>query len=61
MINVMPGLGVAIKIVSRPNIVLDSGGKPVGVTTYGRHAIEERVPIATVRGLDDLVFDLEPM
>ncbi len=42
-------------------IVLDSGGKPVGVTTYGRHAIEERVPIATVRGLDDLVFDLEPM
>lgn len=42
-------------------LVIDRDGNPVGVTSYGLHAIEERVPIAFVRGLDDLTFDMEPI
>lgn len=42
-------------------LVIDKEGNPVGVTSYGIHAIEERCPIAFVPGLDDLAFDMQPL
>lgn len=42
-------------------LVIDKDGNPIGVTSYGIHAIEERAPIAYVRGLGDLAFDMEPL
>lgn len=42
-------------------LVIDKDGNPVGVTSYGLHAIEERAPIAFVRGLDEMVFQMEPL
>lgn len=35
-------------------IVIDKEGTPVGVTSYGKHYIENLSPIAFVEGLDDL-------
>lgn len=42
-------------------LVIDREGEPVGVTSYGLHAIEERAPIAFVPGMDNLVFTMEPL
>ncbi len=42
-------------------LVIDKDGNPVGVTQYGLHAIEERAPIAFVRGLDEMAFTMEPL
>lgn len=42
-------------------LVIDKDGNPVGVTSYGVHAIEERAPIAFVRGLEDLNLTMEPL
>lgn len=42
-------------------LVIDKDGDPVGVTSYGLHAIEERAPIAFVPGLEDLVFTMEAL
>ena len=42
-------------------LVIDKEGQPIGVTSYGIHAIEERAPIAFVRGLDDLNLTMEPL
>jgi hypothetical protein len=42
-------------------LVIDKDGEPVGVTAYGVNAIGERAPIAFVRGLDDLAFEMEPL
>jgi len=42
-------------------LVIDKDGEPVGVTSYGLHAIEERAPIAFVPGIDGLVFNMEPI
>lgn len=42
-------------------LVIDREGNPVGVTSYGLHSIEERAPIAFVRGLDELTFVMEPL
>jgi hypothetical protein len=42
-------------------LVIDKDGNPVGVTSYGLHAIEERAPIAFVRGLDEMVFQMEAL
>jgi len=42
-------------------LVLDKEGLPVGVTSYGLHAIEERAPIAFVRGLEELNLTMEPL
>jgi len=42
-------------------LVIDKDGNPVGVTSYGIHAIEERAPIAFVRGLEDLNLTMEPL
>jgi len=42
-------------------LVIDKEGDPVGVTSYGLHALEERAPIAFVRGLDDLNLTMEPI
>ena len=42
-------------------MVIDKDGDPVGVTSYGLHAIEERSPIAFVPGIDDLVFTMEAL
>lgn len=42
-------------------LVIDKSGEPVGVTSYGLHAIEDRAPVAFVRGLDDLIFEMEPL
>jgi len=40
-------------------LVIDKNGEPVGVTSYGLHAIEERAPVAFVHGLDGLSFDMQ--
>lgn len=42
-------------------LVINNEGEPVGVTSYGLHAIEERAPIAFVRGLEELEFTMEPL
>ena len=42
-------------------LVIDKDGNPVGVTSYGLHAIEERAPIAFVGGLDSLDLTMEPL
>jgi rRNA maturation protein Rpf1 len=42
-------------------MVIDKEGNPVGVTSYGLHYIEERAPIAYVRGLDEMVFQMESL
>lgn len=42
-------------------LVIDQNGNPIGVTSYGLHAIEERAPIAFVPGLSDLTFDMQPL
>ena len=42
-------------------LVIDKEGNPIGVTSYGLHAIEERAPIAFVRGLDGLNLTMEPL
>lgn len=42
-------------------LVIDKEGDPIGVTSYGLHAIEERAPIAYVRGLDDLNLTMEAL
>ena len=42
-------------------LVIDKDGQPIGVTSYGVHAIEERAPIAFVRGLDEINLTMEPL
>lgn len=42
-------------------LVVDKEGNPVGVTSYGLHAIEERAPVAFVRGLENLDLTLEAL
>ena len=42
-------------------LVIDKDGNPVGVTSYAIHAIEERAPIAFVRGIAEMSFDMEPL
>lgn len=42
-------------------LVIDKNGEPIGVTSYGVHAIEERAPIAFVPGLEDLTFTMVPL
>lgn len=42
-------------------LVIDKEGDPIGVTSYGLHAIEERAPIAFVRGLEELHLAMEPL
>jgi len=42
-------------------LVIDKDGNPIGVTSYSLHAIEERAPIAFVRGLDTLSLTMEPL
>lgn len=42
-------------------LVIDKDGEPVGVTSYGLHAIEERAPVAFVPGLDGLAFDMQSL
>lgn len=42
-------------------LVIDRDGEPTGVTSYGLHAIEERVPIAFVRGFEEMSFQMEPL
>lgn len=42
-------------------LVIDKDGEPTGVTSYGLHAIEERVPIAYVRGFEELSLMMEPI
>jgi hypothetical protein len=42
-------------------LVIDKNGDPVGVTSYGLHAIEERAPIAFVRGIEELRLTMEPL
>lgn len=41
--------------------VIDKDGEPIGVTSYGLHAIEERAPIAFVSGLENLNLKMEPL
>lgn len=42
-------------------MVVNKDGDPVGVTSYGLHAIEERTPMAFVPGLENLTFFMEPV
>jgi hypothetical protein len=37
-------------------IVVDKHGNPVGITNYGMHSLDERMPIAFCEGLDALEF-----
>jgi len=42
-------------------VIIDKDGNPIGVTSYGIHYIEERAPIAFVRGLEELNLQMEPL
>lgn len=42
-------------------LVIDQNGQPIGVTSYCQRSIEERAPIAFVRGLDDMDLTMEPL
>lgn len=42
-------------------LIIDKNGDPVGVTSYGLHAVEGRAPIAFVTGLDGMTFNMEPL
>jgi len=42
-------------------LVIDKDGNPMGVTSYGLHTMEERAPIAFVRGLDEMEFQMEAL
>lgn len=42
-------------------LVIDKDGNPVGVTSYGLHAIEDRAPVAFVSGLEDLNLTMQPL
>lgn len=42
-------------------LIIDKDGEPIGVTSYGLHAIEERTPIAFVRGLEEMSLMMEPV
>lgn len=42
-------------------LVIDRNGNPVGVTSYALHYIEERAPIAFVRGLDEMNLQMESL
>ncbi len=42
-------------------LIIDRDGNPTGVTSYGLHSIEERAPIAFVRGLDEMNLVMEPL
>ena len=55
---------VLLAITEKDNclmIVIDKKGNPIGVTSYGLHYIEERAPIAFVRGLEELNLTMEPL
>jgi hypothetical protein len=55
---------VLIAVTKKDNclmLVIDREGDPVGVTSYGLHAIEERAAIAFVPGFEDLTFTMEPV
>jgi hypothetical protein len=57
-------MGVLIAITARENcllLIIDREGDPVGVTSYGLHAIEERCPVAFVEGLESLHFKMVPI
>lgn len=42
-------------------LVIDREGEPVGVTSYGLHAIEERAPIAFVPGFESMNLTMEAL
>ncbi len=42
-------------------MVLNKDGCPVGVTHYGVHAMEDRMPIGFVHGLSEMSFDVVPL
>lgn len=42
-------------------LVIDRDGEPVGVTSYGLHAIEERAPIAFVPGIEAMNLTMEAL
>lgn len=42
-------------------LVIDKDGEPVGVTSYGLHYLEERAPIAFVRGISDINLTMEAL
>ena len=42
-------------------IVVDKQGTPVGVTNYGMHSLDERMPIAFCEGLDTLEFRIRSL
>ncbi len=42
-------------------LVVDKGGKPVGVNSYGLHAIQEMQPIAFVDGLDSMQLTMRSL
>lgn len=57
-------MAVLLAITARENcllLIIDREGDPVGVTSYGLHAIEERCPVAFVEGLESLHFKMVPM
>ncbi len=57
---------IVIMAITKDNtclcMVIDREGAPVGVSQYGLHAMEDRMPIGFVPGVrDELVFDVVPL
>jgi hypothetical protein len=42
-------------------VTVSKDGEIVSTASYGLHAMEERMPIGFVRGLDTLEFNVEPI
>jgi hypothetical protein len=42
-------------------MVVDKHGNPVGITNYGMHSLDERMPIAFCEGLDALEFRIRSL
>lgn len=59
------GHSMVLLAITRENkcllLVIDKDGEPMGITSYGLHAIEDRSPVAFVPGLENLVFQMEPL
>ena len=64
-------VGMVVLAISEPRdkfsdrmchmVTVAKDGEIVSTSSYGVHAMEDRIPIGFVRGLDVLTFDVEPM
>ena len=42
-------------------MVINKQGEPVGITNYGVHSLDERMPVAFCEGLDALTFRIRSL